>query len=186
MSKLTKLMTTKFKNSEYRKAFVKQNIFSSVAHQIQLIREHRGWSQKDLAEKIGTKQSAVSRLEDPAYGKYSISTLFKLADAFDLGLQIKFVSWATLTKEVDEWTSEKAVELPYEDEINALNKTEATVNTFTTISVSIHPTRVFLLKNNVAGTPDKSPTVTECQSGTVLNSRQFNVEYANDALALVH
>jgi transcriptional regulator with XRE-family HTH domain len=81
----------KFKESkEYRDAFVAEHIYSRLPLKIRELREQRGWSQKDLGEKVGMAQAWVSKLEDPSYGKYTIATLLRLASAFDVGLDIDF------------------------------------------------------------------------------------------------
>jgi hypothetical protein len=41
-------------------------------------------------------QTWVSKLEDPNYGKLTISTLLKVASAFDVGLQIDFVPYSKI------------------------------------------------------------------------------------------
>jgi ribosome-binding protein aMBF1 (putative translation factor) len=63
----------------------------SVAMQIHALRRLRGWDQKTLAHLIHSAQSAVSRMEDPNYGKHSVRTLLKLAHAFECELVIQFV-----------------------------------------------------------------------------------------------
>lgn len=50
-------------------------------------RLERRLTQKDLAERIGTKQSAIARLESGAYNP-SLSFLHKVADALDARLEI--------------------------------------------------------------------------------------------------
>lgn len=67
-----------------------------LAHQIRGIRTQRGWSQKELASKLGTTQAAVSRMEDPSYGKLSLRTLMDLSRVFDTGLQVQFVSFVSM------------------------------------------------------------------------------------------
>lgn len=52
-------------------------------------RVNKGITQKDLAEKIGTKQSVISRLES-GNANPSIAFLKKLAAALDTKLEIKF------------------------------------------------------------------------------------------------
>lgn len=52
-------------------------------------RQKHGLTQKKLAEKIGTKQSVISRLETGS-GNPSVAILKKLAEAFDSDLQIIF------------------------------------------------------------------------------------------------
>lgn len=53
-------------------------------------RIERGLSQKELAKKIGTKQSAISRLESGSYNP-SISFLQKVSKALDAKLKISLV-----------------------------------------------------------------------------------------------
>jgi len=52
-------------------------------------REKRGLTQTELAKSIGTKQSAISRLERGAFSKAKLETLRKIADALDRRLVIK-------------------------------------------------------------------------------------------------
>jgi transcriptional regulator with XRE-family HTH domain len=47
-------------------------------------------SQKDLAEKLNTKQSAISKLEDPSHARYNLLTLAKLAVVLGLELSLEF------------------------------------------------------------------------------------------------
>lgn len=75
-----------------RQAFVEVETCRAIAHQIRVIRVQRGWTQKELAERLGTTQANVSRLERPSYGKLSLGTLLKLANVFDTGLEVKFGS----------------------------------------------------------------------------------------------
>ena len=52
-------------------------------------REKHGLTQKNLAEKMGTKQSVISRLES-GKANPSLEFLKKMAEALDSGLEIKF------------------------------------------------------------------------------------------------
>jgi len=48
-------------------------------------------TQAELDRRIGTKSTAISRLESPNYGKASISMLKKVAQALGCELQIRLV-----------------------------------------------------------------------------------------------
>jgi transcriptional regulator with XRE-family HTH domain len=89
MEKTFRRMTTR---PSARHAYVEAEVVTGLAHQIRVIRHQRGWSQKELAKHLGTTQAAVSRLEDPTYGRVSLQTLFALSRVFDAGLQVRFVS----------------------------------------------------------------------------------------------
>ena len=100
LSKSLEKTFLRLKNSPAaRDAYVHAEVVTALAHQIRSIRIQRGWSQLDLAKKLGTTQTAVSRLEDPSYGKFTLKTLLDLSKVFDAGLQVKFVSFMALLSE---------------------------------------------------------------------------------------
>jgi predicted transcriptional regulator len=47
-------------------------------------------TQKQLADRVGTKQSAIARLEDADYDGHSLSMLQKIAGALNQKVEIKF------------------------------------------------------------------------------------------------
>jgi transcriptional regulator with XRE-family HTH domain len=101
----------KLASKKYRDAFVASRIAQTIAFQARLLRQRKDLSQADLAKELGTSQNAISRLENPKYGKPSISTLRKIAAFFDVGLVVRF---APLSEIVD-WTtnlSAMAVDVP--------------------------------------------------------------------------
>lgn len=79
-----------------RDAYRQAEVVTALAQQIRAIRLQRGWTQRELAQRLGTTQAAVSRLEDPSYGRLSLGTLLDLARVFDVGLQVKFFSFVTM------------------------------------------------------------------------------------------
>lgn len=81
-------------DKEFRDAFVEAHIDNGIAYQISGMRRDRDWDQKTLAEKAGTRQAVISRMEDPDYGRLSITTLKKIAAAFDVALEVKFVPFS--------------------------------------------------------------------------------------------
>ena len=96
---LAKLVTAldrnlrKFLRKGYRDGYLEANVRSGIALQIRALREKAGMSQGDFAENIGTKQSVVSRLEDPQYGRVSVNTLLRIAQARDVALLVRFVDY---------------------------------------------------------------------------------------------
>jgi len=63
---------------------------SSIATQIKTLRKQRDWTQEDLAKKANMKQARISLLENASYSSWSMSTLRRLAEAFDLTLYVTF------------------------------------------------------------------------------------------------
>jgi transcriptional regulator with XRE-family HTH domain len=91
----------------FRDAYVRANVEQGIAHQIRILRQAKGWSQRKLAQRIrASGQSAVARLEDPSYGRFTLTTLLKLAAAFDVALLVKFVPYSKLLAETADLSPE--------------------------------------------------------------------------------
>ena len=102
-----KSLVNELKDPTYRHAFVEAHATDTVAFQLKRMREAKGWTQGQLAiEAFGDAklQSMVSRLENPDYGKYSVSTLVNLAKVFDVGLVVRFAPFS----EVVDWDLNKS------------------------------------------------------------------------------
>src|SRR5579859_3493517 len=89
------------KGPEARAKFVESHISKGLAFQTRSLREREGWSQQELADKIGSNQNAIYRAENPNYGKQTITTLKKIAAAFDVALVVRFVPFSELV----DWVS---------------------------------------------------------------------------------
>ncbi|MHA1251769.1 MAG: helix-turn-helix domain-containing protein [Candidatus Helarchaeota archaeon] len=75
------------KDREIKRAYEKLEPEFDLIKMIIRKRIEKGLTQKELARKIGTKQSAVSRLESGTYNP-TISFLEKVAEALDARLKI--------------------------------------------------------------------------------------------------
>ncbi len=89
------------RDKEYRDIVVSEEIDTGLPFQIRAMRQDRGWSQKELAERLGMTQEGVSRLESLSYGKFTIATLKRLASAFDVALAARFIPFSLLV----DWTA---------------------------------------------------------------------------------
>ena len=96
----------KLDNKQYRDTFVGSKIGQTIAFQLRVMRQRAGLSQDELAKALGTSQNAVSRMENPRYGKPSITTLKKVASFFDVGLVVRFAPLS----EIVEWTTKLSTE----------------------------------------------------------------------------
>lgn len=77
------------KNPKFRKALEELQPEFDLMEKMIIAREKAGISQKELARRIGTKQSAIARLEGGGFNKATIETLRKIADALNFRLAIK-------------------------------------------------------------------------------------------------
>jgi ribosome-binding protein aMBF1 (putative translation factor) len=72
-----------------RKASLEQErVNAEVARTIFEVRQQAGLSQKELAERVQTTQSVISRLEDADYEGRSLSMLNRIATALNQQLQV--------------------------------------------------------------------------------------------------
>jgi transcriptional regulator with XRE-family HTH domain len=72
-----------------RKASLEQErVNAEVARTIYELREQAGLSQKELADRVETTQSVISRLEDADYDGHSLSMLNRIAKALNQQVQV--------------------------------------------------------------------------------------------------
>lgn len=64
---------------------------AEVARQIHALRKEAGFTQRKLAELVGTQHSVICRLEDDDYQGHSLSMLRRIASAFGKRIEIRFV-----------------------------------------------------------------------------------------------
>jgi transcriptional regulator with XRE-family HTH domain len=111
------------RNLEYREALVFENVYTGVCSQIRVLREHRELSQAEFGRKAKMAQERISILEDPnAETKPTLKTLLRVASAFDVGLDVRFVPFETiLDRSVN--TDSSALQVPsFEEELPELEK----------------------------------------------------------------
>jgi ribosome-binding protein aMBF1 (putative translation factor) len=62
-----------------------------ISHWVLLMRREAGLSQKELAERVGTTQSVISRLEDAEYSGHSLEMLNRIAAALGKRIELRCV-----------------------------------------------------------------------------------------------
>jgi len=87
---------------EARTRFVESHLSKNLAFQIRILRDQERSSQEELAKRVGMNQNAISRLENPSYGKATLTTLKRIASAFDVALVVRFVTFGQLV----DWVSD--------------------------------------------------------------------------------
>ena len=76
---------------ELRQLTEEARVNAAVAQLIYAARNKAGLSQAELADRIGTKQSVISRLEDADYEGHSLSMLHRIAAALGQCIEIRFL-----------------------------------------------------------------------------------------------
>lgn len=87
-----------FADRDYRRGFYRSQVGGTLAAQIFRLRKKAGLSQTELAARIGSSQSQVSAWEGSC-DSTSLGSLFKIADAFDVGLIVKFAPFNEIASE---------------------------------------------------------------------------------------
>ena len=108
---------------EFRHAWNLENVYTGICFQIRALREQRGLSQAALGKAAKMAQERISILEDPnADTKPTLNTLLRIADAYDVGLDVRFVPYGTVLDRSTH-TNLKELEVPsFVDELPMLRR----------------------------------------------------------------
>ena len=144
----------KMRDKPYRDTFVAAHLSTNIAAQIQTIREQRGWTKKQLAQKAGMSPSRITVMEDPAYENFTLTTLKRLASAFDVALIARFMPFSDLVNWVAELSPEKLETPEFErDSLSQSSKRPAGEPQFVSEGITIANTEK-ILKQLEQGSPD--------------------------------
>lgn len=91
MDDLRKHIQKKLENPDFAIAWEDSEPAYEIARQIIALRLKKGWTQKDLAKKIGTTQSVIARIENGGQN-ISVRTLTRLARALDAEVRIELLA----------------------------------------------------------------------------------------------
>lgn len=106
-----KIIRSKLKQDRDLGTAVESESFNAdVAMQVYQLRTEAGVTQQQLADRINTKQSVISRIEDADYDGHSLALLKRIAEALGKKLRVEFYSCpapsAVQWKEVSEYPTE--------------------------------------------------------------------------------
>jgi transcriptional regulator with XRE-family HTH domain len=116
MSELRDNLRSEFHDKEYRQIYSDESLNTYIATQIKVLREQRELTQKQLAEETGMAQPRIAVLEDVNYSSWSIGTLRRLAQAFDLRLSVKFENFSSLIPELEGFDRESLKRDSFKDD----------------------------------------------------------------------
>src|ERR1700683_1631174 len=88
-----------FRDKEYRESYAEDFLNTTIATQMRVLREQRGITQSELASAVGTKQTAISRIENVDNSARNIGTLAKIACELGCRLRVSFETYGTLVFE---------------------------------------------------------------------------------------
>jgi len=116
MSELVDKLRREFQDPEYRHSYAEECLNTMIATQIKVLREQRAMTQSTLAKKAGMLQPRLSVMEDANYSSWSVKTLRRLAQAFDLALSVKFESFSEAVLDFEELSRESLERPSFKDD----------------------------------------------------------------------
>jgi len=93
-------------SKDYRHGYVDEFLNAYIATQIKVLREQRDWTQQELAEQAGMKQGRISVMENVNYSSFSLNTLRRIAEAFDLTLNVSFEEFGKRLNDIERFSRE--------------------------------------------------------------------------------
>ncbi|MCU1338743.1 MAG: putative transcriptional regulator, family [Bryobacterales bacterium] len=109
--------SAEMKNKEYRHGLVNAQIEIDLPLQIRALRKKLVGTQPDLAQLTGMKQSRISAMEKPGGVHFTLETLKRLAEAFDVALVVRFAPFSELIHWSDSFDPDSFQVASYEQEI---------------------------------------------------------------------
>jgi hypothetical protein len=103
----------KFCDKAYRDSYIASHTRRFLARQMRKFRGEK--SQTEFGDLIGKRQTVVSRLEDPNYGKWTLQTLFDVAEKLNIAVLVRFVDIPTFLKLSEDLSENASKPQPYDD-----------------------------------------------------------------------
>src|ERR1700722_19750402 len=79
-----------------RERYLRASLNVLIPSQIRALRLEEGWTQLQLGQEADMKQARISAVETPGAVKFNLETLVRLAAAFRVGLQVRFVPFSKM------------------------------------------------------------------------------------------
>lgn len=108
------------KDKAYRHGMVNAQIEIDLPLQIRALRRQRGWTQPKLATEAEMKQPRISNVEKPGGVHFTLETLRRLAEAFDVALIVRFAPFSELLTWSHYFSPDGFVVPSFDDELGEL------------------------------------------------------------------
>ena len=116
MNRLLNRLRTYFRDKETRHYYIDEFLNEYLATQIKVLREQRGWSQEELAERANLSISHIDTLEDVNHWSWDIEVLKTLAEAFDVPLKVSYATFGDMLKEIEVFGRKSLERVPFEED----------------------------------------------------------------------
>jgi transcriptional regulator with XRE-family HTH domain len=134
------------RGKEFSEGYAEGFLDTYVSTQIKVLREQRGMTQAELANKIGTKQPVIARIERGGSSSRNIGTLKKLARAFNVRLHVSFETFGSLIGDFEKFSRASLARVERDNDPILYGKSardDATASLRTINQASVQPLREF-------------------------------------------
>ena len=108
-------LAEKFHDKRYRDGYVAAHTRGVLARQM---RNFRGeLSQQEFAAQIGKQKTVIARLENSAYGGWSLRTMLEIARKRDVAAFVRFVDFPTFLKYSGDLSPDALLPTPYDQNV---------------------------------------------------------------------
>lgn len=159
------------RDKSYRHAFVRSQVAIGLPLQCRALRESRVWTQPQLAEAAGMSQPRISEIERPGERKLNLETLFRLAEAFDVALQVRFVPFRDFVDYVDDVRLGSFYIKPFDKDIADLEQEEIWEKARKALAAGSQEKKRERTSDEEEGTPEKENPLNP-NEGPLLRMRQ--------------
>jgi transcriptional regulator with XRE-family HTH domain len=91
-------LTAELRDKSYRDAYVASQIRIGLPYQARALRVARDLTQGQLADLAEMAQPRIAEIEKPGKRSLNLETLLRLASAFDVGLEVRFVPFGDIVR----------------------------------------------------------------------------------------
>ena len=124
MAAIGESLRNDLREPEFSEGYAESFLDAWIATQIKVLREQEELTQAQLASRIGTKQTVISRYENVNYSSWSLTTLKKLARAFRVRLRVSFETYGSLLDEIEHFDRDRLARVPRERDPELLQQRE--------------------------------------------------------------
>lgn len=168
MSSRSKTVSRLLNDKAAREAYLRAKLNQLIPSQIRGLRRREEWTQKQLGVNASMKQARISAMEKPGEVSYNVDTLIRLAAAFRVGLEIKFVPLSGMVQ-WERTFSQDAFEVnPIEKDISFLFPDQAPISQ---VKTSTPQNGVFYKDSLDRSEIENNPSLSNVNGGTFMELR---------------
>lgn len=121
MSSRSQIISKLLTERSSRESYIRAKLNQLIPSQIKALRLSEDWTQEKLGNEADMKQARISAMEKPGEVAFTLETLIRLASAFRVGLQVRFVSYTELLKWDNDFSQDNLTITPIEDDEEFVN-----------------------------------------------------------------